>query len=222
MEAGTSGHLRGQSKRPGLRGPGPGCKSPAGRRRGDGEGSAGRSAASPDGRRALIARSQDLPCPSCLDAAREPPEYTVREPEDWRARDGARTGCGGFPIAAPPGRSATIRPAPHRGRPTIGRGAATGNGGGRPPFSFPSRLPRSGPASPTLVRSARRHFSPKRPIASRVRREAIDGWRCANGMSPVWTRSGSRPINHGCSVRDSRTGSPLPTLRQLRSLSGCP
>src|SRR5438093_6969325 len=27
-------------------------------------------------------------------------------------------------------------------------------------------------------------------------------------MSPVWTRSGSRPINHGCSVRDPRPGSP--------------
>jgi hypothetical protein len=82
---------RPESKGPGPAGSGPaGCKSPASRRPGSGDGSAGRSAASRDGRRALIARSQDLPCPNCHDAARERPEYS---------RDGCPdAGCGAFPI----------------------------------------------------------------------------------------------------------------------------
>ena len=74
-------------------------------------------------------------------------------------------------------------------------------------------------ASPTPVRSARK--SPKRTIAPRVRREAIDGERYSCDKSRR-KRSGSRPINHGCSVRDSRPGSSSPTLRQLRSPFGGP
>ena len=74
-------------------------------------------------------------------------------------------------------------------------------------------------ASPTPVRSTL--FPGKRTIASRVRREAIDGWRYSSDESRR-KRSGSRPINHGCSVRDSRPGSSSPTLRQLRSPFGGP
>jgi hypothetical protein len=65
----------------------------------------------------------------------------------------------------------------------------SGNGGGRPPFSLPNSPLRT--ASPTLVRSAR-ETPGKRTIAPRVRREAIDGWRCSNDESRR-TRSGSRP-----------------------------
>jgi len=73
---------RPESKDPGPLGPGPGCKSPAGRRRCCGDWSAGRSAASRDGRCVLIARSQDLPCPSRLDVTRERPEYSRADPGD--------------------------------------------------------------------------------------------------------------------------------------------
>lgn len=54
-----------------------------------------------------------------------------------------------------------------------------------------------------------------------MRREAIDGERYSSDKSRR-KRSGSRPINHGCSVRDSRPGSSSPTLRQLRSPFGGP
>ena len=96
--------------------------------------------------------------------------------------------------------------------------ACPGNGGGRPPFS--SCFPRSGPRPPRSVRSCPESGVPrKRTIASRVRREAIDGCD-ARAISPVWTRSGSRPINHGCSVRDPRPGSsslnPSPAPKSVR------
>jgi len=96
--------------------------------------------------------------------------------------------------------------------------ACPGNGGGRPPFSFafpaPDRVPHA------LSGAARNQAHPrKQTIASRVRREAIDGCD-ARAMSPVWTRSGSRPINHGCSVRDPRPGSsslnPSPAPKSVR------
>ena len=107
--------------------------------------------------------------------------------------------------------------APSRGRSRSGDGAAPGNGGGRPPFS--RRLPRSGPRPPRP--SGARGSPRKRTIAPRVRREAIDGERYSSDKSRR-KRSGSRPINHGCSVRDSRPGSSSPTLRQLRSPFGGP
>jgi hypothetical protein len=77
-----------ESNRPGPCGSGPrcGCKSPASRRRCDGEGSAGRSAVSRDGRRALIARSRDLPCPNHLDPVRERGEYNGRDPAGAASR----------------------------------------------------------------------------------------------------------------------------------------
>jgi hypothetical protein len=142
-----------ESKDPGPPGSGSGCKSPAGRR-GSGDWSAGRSAASRDGRRALIARSHDLPCPSRLAAARERPEYSGRAA--GAAACGARgTRMRRFTYCPTP---ALTDDYPRRLRTEEGQRSGTepfpGNGGGRPPFSslsFPLRT-----ASPTPVRSARK------------------------------------------------------------------
>ena len=163
---------------------GSGCKSPAGRRRGGGDWSAGRSAASRDGRRALIARSQDLPCPGCLDATRE--------------RTGVY-GPGSGPIhppdqARPPDAAVSLLP-PHPARSHTSRGSRSEEGH-RPDrgaaFRERRRSPAVLPTSP--LRTCVPHACPERPanartiagkraIALRVRRRAIDGWRCASDES---------------------------------------
>jgi hypothetical protein len=169
------------------RGRGAGCKSPAGRRLRGGEGSAGRSAASRDGRRALIARSHDLP--------RAPlPRVPRRHPGTLASIAGASpglpqsappaAGCGEVPIAAPPCRTPTIRSArfPRKDgstpEPRVQETAAVAR---RSPLAFPApdRVPHA------LSGAARNQVGPprKRTIASRVRREAIDGWRCASDES---------------------------------------
>jgi hypothetical protein len=203
-------------------GSGPGCKSPASRRRGSGDWSAGRSAASRDGRRALIARSQDLPCPSRLDATRERREYSRRGAVLYAGRTAAAFGCGGFPIAAHPLRApyiAGLRPVEeidrarsgYHGTAAVARRSVTGTAevARRSPTS-PLRT-----ASPTPVRSAWNLLPKERSPPACVGRRSMDG--DARAMSPVGRVSGSRPINHGCSVRDPRPGSSSPTLRQLRS-----
>jgi hypothetical protein len=205
-------------KRPGPRGSGPGCKSPAGRRR-SGERSAGRSAASRDGRRALIARSQDLqglPCPERLDVTRGtlgsiagrlpglPPCRRPRRP--MRRITYIRTPMpnGDHPHGSVPRKDGSTP------EPQVQETAAVARRS-PPAFPAPDRVPH---ALSGAARSQVRPENERSPPACVGRRSMdVD----ARAMSPVWTRSGSRPINHGCSVRDPRPGSSLPTLRQLRS-----
>jgi hypothetical protein len=196
---------------------GSGCKSPAGRRRGGGDWSAGRSAASRDGRRALIARSQDLPCPGRLDATRErtgvygPGSGPIHPPHQARPTDAAVS------LLLPhPARSHTSRGSRSEEGHRLDRGAA---------FRERRRSPAVLPTSP--LRTCVPHACPERPANAGTIPEterspsACVGGRSMDGdaraISPVWTRSGSRPTNHGCSVRDPRPGSSLPTLRQPRS-----
>jgi hypothetical protein len=171
-----------ESKRPGRCGPGPGCKSPAGARRlGGGAGSGGRSAASRDGRRALVARSQDLPHGSPARAA-------------WRRPGRSESSrCGDFPIG-PAAPSDYVPAAPSRfsigpdlrGGTRRARGRTSG-----PAVVFPSVRPKT--RSPPEMTSGGDPFL------------ANDG-----AMSPAGRVPGSRPITHGCSTRDPRSGSPLP------------
>lgn len=183
----------GETRRPGLRRPGPGCKSPAGRRLRSGEWSAGRSAASRDGRRALIARSQDLPCPSRLDVTRERPEYSRADPWDaCRRRDFGRMRR--FPYCPGPPPARIPRSAPCT----------------RKTWTGPAEPPPTGTAA-----VARRSSAYNETIASRCpgRRSSF---LMTTGDKSRRTRSGSRPITHGCSVRDPRPGSSSTDRRRYR------
>ena len=179
---------------------GSGCKSPAGRRRGGDDWSAGRSAASRDGRRALIARSQDLP------RAPLPRAASTRQGE-WTGVYGP----GSRPIH-PANRARRVDAAlyllppdpagPHTWRGSVPRRdidqvAEPFRERRRSPAVLPTSPLRT--ASPTPVRSARVGVSAcRQPSAPKERsppacvgRRSMDG--DARAMSPVWTRSGSRP-----------------------------
>jgi len=172
-----------ESKDPGPMASGSGCKSPAGRRRGSGDWSAGRSAASRDGRRALIARSQDLPCPGRLDATREqtgvygPGSRPIHPTDPPWASDAADS-----LLPRHPARSHTSHGSVPREDIDRVAGPRSGNGGGRPPFSAipaPNSVPHACSERPRNARAA----ALKRAIALRLRRRATDGIRCASDES---------------------------------------
>ena len=117
------------------------------------------------------------------------------------------------PPEQPP--SAWLRPEEGQDR-AMGPLQGTAEVARRSPLTSPLRT-----ASPTPVRSARKspgtnERSPPACVGGRSMESDIS---CDKSRRK---RSGSRPINHGCSVRDSRPGSSSPTLRQLRSPFGGP
>jgi hypothetical protein len=124
-----------ESKDPGPLGSGSGCKSPAGRHRQcGGEWSAGRSAASRDGRRALIARSQDLPV-GLLNAVRGP-EYSLGRPAPAGRLPLARARMRRIPYChrTPRTRTTASGSVPNGKHGPDPRSPFIGNGGGRPSF----------------------------------------------------------------------------------------
>ena len=155
-----------------------------------GDWSAGRSAASRDGRRALIARSHDLPCPSRLDAARERPEYSraSRACEPPPDPDAAHS----LLPRRPDGAHTSLAPCT------------------RKTWTGPAEPPPTGTAA-VARRSVRIQRNDRPPLS----REAIDGWR-RRAISPagrVPARGRSLMVARLVTLdRDL----PLPTLRPLR------
>jgi len=183
---------------------GSGCKSPAGRRRGGDDWSAGRSAASRDGRRALIARSQDLPrapLPRAASDATRGTDGSIRPGLPSHPADGPANGrMRRIPYCreTPPG--PIPRSTPFRGRTSTG---SRGHFWERrrspavpPDFPAPNSVPHACSERPRA--GERRPATPARESAPKERsppacvgRRSMDG--DARAMSPVWTRSGSRP-----------------------------
>ena len=88
-----------------------------------------------------------------------------------------------------------------------------------PAVLLPLRLPRPGPRPPRWSGAPPEVFPETNDRPPRA--SGGDRWMAMREqMSPVWTRSGSRPINHGCSVRDPRPGSsslnPSPAPKSVR------
>lgn len=186
MLAGISGHPANESKRPGPRGPGPGCKSPAGRRRCCGECSAGRSAASRDGRRALIARSQDLPTDPLPGAVLEPPRDAGSIPAGsarMPREPGPRRRMRRLPYWRTRGQPRPSRRALLRGRPTIGCGAPRERR--RSPAVLLSNSPSSGPSVPHAGPGLPGIRSGPKTIDRPPRASGGDRWIRIRAISPV-------------------------------------